>query len=617
MKKTLLFLITLTLSCVYAMAGGDVTFKASAPGTVAMGQQFRLQFDIQNAKPEDFQAPDMSNFTVLMGPSVSSGKSVSIVNGSVSTTENVAYTYVLTPSKEGTFTISPARFTLNGKKIMSNALTIKVVAQQSGSQQGSANSRQQVQSSNTGISDSDLFCVAEYDKKNVYEQEQILTTIKLYHKGNVSGLDNIKLPEYKGFIAQEIEVKDEERNAGIESYNGQRYYVYILKKAILFPQKSGSIEIEPGKMTVVAEIQVRPTRRSSSIWDMDDFFGTTQRVKKDVNIKGTKIEVKPLPTQGRPADFNNAVGSFKMESSINSTEVKTNDAITLKIKISGSGNIKYAKEPELDFPSDFEVYDPKVNTKINATKNGVNGSKEIEYLVIPRHAGTYEIPSKSFSYFDPKTKKYTTLKTEAYTIKVEKGESSGAENAPVVSNYNNKEDVKYLGKDIRFINAKDTRIDKEQKPFFGTVGFYLWFIIPLCIFSTLFILYRKQLKENANLTLVKNKRANKQATKRLKKAQQHLSKNESEAFYEEVLKSLWGYTSDKLNIPVSELNNDNIETQLTEHKVSENVVKEFMDVLNTCEYARFAPSSDSPAVMDELYRKAADVIGTLEDQIKK
>lgn len=617
MKKNLVIFLTLVFGCLQTFAE-DFSFKASAPATVAMGEQFQLQFDIRNAKPNDFQAPDLSSFSLLMGPSISSGKSIQYINGKTSVSESVSYTYVLTPNKEGTFTISPARFTLNGKTVMSNAITIKVIAQRTQQQpQNSRNgSQSQIASNTNGISDTDLFCVAEYDKKNVFEQEQIITTIKLYHKGNVQGLESIKLPEYKGFVTSEIELSEAEHNAGIETYKGQRYYVYIIKKAILFPQKPGDIEVENGKLSVIAQVQVRQNNRRRSFWDMDDFFAATQNVKKELTIKGTKINVKPLPTDKRPEDFTNAVGDFKLESTINTTELKVNDPVTVKVKISGSGNIKYAKEPELEFPNDFEVYDPKVSTKASASNKGVSGYKEIEYLAIPRYAGNYEIPAKKFSFFNPQTKKYTTLTTEAYNITVEKGESTGTENTPVVSNFSTKENVKYLGKDIRFINTNDTEIDSSKEPLFGTTAFFLWFIIPLCIFGTVFVLLRKQLKENANIILVKNKRANKQATKRLKKAQKHLAANETEAFYEEVLKSLWGYTSDKLNIPLADLNKDNIESKLVEHKVTNDVIKEFMEVLNTCEFARFAPNTGS-AEMGELYKKASVLISTLEEQIKK
>lgn len=613
MKRIILVLLTLTLGLINVVAN-DVTFKASAPQAVAVGQKFYLQYNITNADPSDFQEPDMSKFSVLMGPEKSTGKQVQIINGKYSSTFNVAYTYVLVAQKEGTFTLSPARFTHNGKTMMSNSLTIKVMPENTANSnaQSSQYSHEQMQSSSTGISDEDLFCVAEYNRKKVCEQDQIITDIILYHKGNIREYTNLKFPEYNGFICQDIEIKDEERNLGVKVYNGKKYYAYLLKKSVLFPQRSGKLDIEDGKMTVIAQV----SRRRRSYWDDEFFSGMAQNVKKDLVIKGTQIEVTPLPSNGKNDDFSGGVGSFKVESSINSSSVKANEALNLKIKITGSGNIKYIKEPVIDFPKDFEIYDPKVTNKIKATDNGVSGTKEIEYLVIPRFAGTYEIPAVTFSYFDPKSKTYKSLSTEAYSITVEKGESTGESSSAVVSNYNNKEDVKFLGKDIRFINSEDTNVKSDTRPFFGTTGFYLWLIIPLCIFITLFILYRKQLKENANITLVKNKRANKLATKRLKKAQQHLKADEKEAYYEEVLKALWGYTSDKLNIPVAELDKDNIEAKLAQHQVGEEVVKEFLNILNTCEFARFAPTSGH-GEMDTLYEKVVELISTLEDQIKK
>ena len=614
MRRLVTCLAFIVALCLHAL-GNDVQFTVSAPNTVAVGQQFRLEFNIRNANPNDFKAPDFENFDVLMGPSVSTGKQVSIINGSMTTTENVAYTYVLAAKKEGTFTISPGRFTLNGKTMMSNALTIKVVSQSATQQTSSSanNSRSQA-TTTTGVSDKDIICVVEYSKKKAYVNEPILATVKLYHKGNVSGVESAKLPEYKGFVSQEVNLKDDERSS-TEVYNGEKYYCYILKQDYLFPQKAGMNEIDPGEITVTAKVQLRTNSRPRSIFDMDDFFNTTTLVRKDLKIKGTNIDVMALPTKGKPESFTGAVGSYKMETNINSTEVKSNDPINMKVKITGTGNIKYVTMPELTFPNDFEIYDPKVDVKVNSSKSGISGSKEAEYLTIPRYAGTYEIPSKEFSYFDTKTKQYQTLRTQAYTIHVEKGENSASEST-VVSNFGTKENVKYLGKDIRFINTKNTSVDAVSKPFFGSPAYILWFIVPLGLFMTLFVLYRQQLKENANVTLVKNKRANKQARKRLKKAEEHLKLNNKESFYEEVLKALWGYTSDKLAIPISELNKDNINAKLTEHGVTEEVENEFMDVLQTCEFARFAPTGGQEA-MDTLYNKAVELISTLEEQIKK
>ncbi|MBR5971773.1 MAG: protein BatD [Paludibacteraceae bacterium] len=615
MKRFLFTILSLIIAVFSALADENVTFRAAAPNVVAMGHKFTLEFHISNVQPSDLQFPDLSAFDVISGPNKSVANSVTIINGNMTRTQNTTFTYILTPKKEGTFTISPARFTHNDKTIMSNALTIKV--DKSAPQQNAAGGNgNQVYQEEVGLSDKDVFCLVECSKRKVYEGEQLVATIKLYHKGNVRGFEDVKLPEFNGFIQQEINLTDKERDSGIATYNGDRYYTYIIKKSILFPQRPGTIEIENGKATVIAQIQRRSNRRRS-FWDMDDFFNTTQTVKKDIVIKGSKIEVMALPQENKPSDFNGAVGtSFKMESSINSTTVKTNDPVNLKIKISGTGNIKYLKNPEIKFPNDFEIYDPTVESKVNTKGDEVSGHKTIEYLTIPRYAGTYEIPAATFSYFDLKTKSYKTLKTEAYTLQVEKGANDNGGNTTVVSNFGTKEDVKYLGKDIHFINTKDTSIKKSSKPLFGSTGYYLWFIIPSCLFIMLFILYRKQLKENSNIVLVKNKRANKQATKRLKQANIHLQANEKEPFYEEVLKALWGYTSDKLNIPMAELDKDTIEARLTDHNVDTNTIADFMNILQTCEFARFAPSGGHEA-MDQLYNKAVDLIGQLEEQIKK
>lgn len=609
MKRIILFLLSLFLGLFNAIAE-DVTFKATAPQSVAVGQKFYLKYTT-NVEPEDFTTPDLSKFSILSGPEVSKYRSVNYINGQYQAFSTYTYTYVLVANAEGLCTISPAKFTYNGKTQMSNSVAIKVLPASAASNNAHQNQRQsQIRSQQSSeISDNDVLCIAEYDRKKVYEQEQIFTTITLYHQGNIVELENMKFPEYKGFVCQEIDVKDEERNIGVKVYNGRKYYAYILKKAILFPQRAGELEIEDGNTTVIMQVN-----RRGNVFDFP--FGMPQNIRKDLVIKGTKMNITPLPANGKTDDFCGGVGSFKLESSINATEVKANEPINLKVKISGSGNLKYMKDPQIEFPKDFEAYDPKVTYKIKASENGVSGSKEIEYLVIPRFAGTYDIPAQKFSYFDVKSKSYKTLQTEPYTITVEKGENSGDGNTSVVSNYNTKEDVRFLGKDIRFINTKNIEVKSETTPFFGTTFYYLWLLIPLCIFTTLFILYRKQLKENSNITLVKNKRANKLATKRLKKAAQHLSADEREPFYEEIFKALWGYTSDKLNIPVAELDKESIHEKLSEHKVDEEVIKEFIDVLNTCEFARFAPSGGH-GEMDSFYEKAVELIGKLEEQIKK
>lgn len=595
----------------YLFAAEGVTFKATAPTQVAMNQQFKLEYTLTNATAR-LPEPNLGDFTVLRGPATQQFQNVSIINGKFEQQTSYVVSYILMPNKEGTFTISPISFKKDGETIMCNAVTIKVVAAgQANSQQNATISQGRNSSGSNNASavnnaTNDVFVKTTYSKKNVYEQEEVIATIKLYHRGNVVQIEDAKLPEYKGCISKEVQLKKEER-PGEEVINGVKYLTYKLKQTILYPQKSGTLEIEKGEITTIMEIQTRP----SNPWDFDNFFNTARRVRKVIPFEGAKLEVKALP-EGKPADFNNAVGSFKMESSINKTEAKAHDPLTIKVKITGTGNIKYVKSPTFNFPTDFDTYEPKENTKTN----GNSGTREIEYLIIPRHAGTFEIPAATFSYFDLNTKRYNTLKTESFTLNIEKGENNGENNNQVITNFNTKENVQIIGKDIRFINTQNTKVTPKEENVFGTLGFWLWYIIPLILFITLVILYRKQIKENANVALVKNKRANKQAMKCLKQADKYLKENNKERFYEEIAKALWGYTSDKLNIPMSELNKENIEYELLDHQVSEKTVKEYRDILDTCEFARYA-SSNSETAMDELYNQTADVIGKLEEQVRK
>lgn len=591
------------------MANNDnVSFTLKAPSVVEMNQQFRVEYTITNASPQ-ISEPDLRDFVVLAGPSQSQSSSVYMTNGSYTRQTSLSISYILTPKKEGTFTISPSSFKYNGETIMSNAVTIKVVpAGQNTAQHGNGQGNQNGQASNATTAGNDVFIRTTFSKKTVYEQEELVATITLYHRGNVLEIEDYKMPEYKGFISKDIQLKREEQ-PGTDVVNGVKYQTFKLKQTILYPQKSGPIEIEKGQLTAILQVPTGGQRRG--FWGFDDIFNTMKRVRKIIPIEGTKIEVKALPSEGKPADFNNAVGSFKMESDISSTEVKAYEPITIKVKITGSGNLKYVKSPTFEFPSDFDTYPPKENQKIT----GNSGTREIDYLVIPRHAGTFEIPAATFSYFDLNTKRYNTLKTKSFTLNVEKGDNN-ADNSQVISNYTNKENVKYLGTDLRYINVTNTTVEKSKGNLFGTFGFWLWYIIPLLLFITLAVLYRKQIKENANIALVKNKRANKQAKKRLKQAETYLKNGESEAFYEEVMKALWGYIGDKLNIPTSQLNKENIEQELENRSVSEETIRSFMDILSTCEFARFA-KSDSQHSMDELYNQAADVIGKLEEQVRK
>ena len=605
MRKIVCLWIALLALTVQAYADDKVTFTASAPDAVAVGDQFRLSYTVNTQKVKNFRAPSIKGFDVLMGPSRS--YSMQSINGN--TTETLTFTYILLAQKEGEYTIPGATITANGDQMLSNSVKIKVLPadKANSSQSGNAQSTSRSSSSGTSISNNDLFITATASKTTAYEQEAILLTYKIYTVVDLRGFDNVKLPDFKGFHSQEVELPND-RRWGLEHYKGRNYHSTIYRQFVLFPQQSGKLTIDAARFDASIE-------KMDAIDDpFEAFFnggaGSIQ-IKKTLMTPKLTIDVKPLPA-GKPADFSGGVGEFNISSSINSTKVKTNDAITVKVVISGTGNLKLVGEPEVKFPEDFEVYDPKVDSKFRLTNAGLTGNKVIEYLAIPRNAGTYKIPAIKFSYFDIKSRSYKTLTTEEYTVQVEKGAGNASQ---TIANFTNKEDLKVLNEDIRFIKQNDVKLSPKGKYFFGSMGYWLFYIVPGLIFIACFLIYRKQIAANANVAKVRTKKANKVAVKRMKQAGKLLAANEKDAFYDEVLKALWGYISDKLSIPVSQLSKDNIEEELRKYGVAEDLIKEFLNALNSCEFARFAPG-DANQAMDKVYSDSLEVISKMENSIK-
>lgn len=601
MKKMyfLLFLIVATTS--YAQ---EIEFKAIVPETVVLGEHFRLSYTI-NAEAKDLRIPEIPDFDILMGPSQSTAFHSEFINGRATNKTEVTFTYVLMPKKEGTFNIPPATIKVKNANYTSNALVVKVLPED----KSGASSQSQNTQSSSGISNNDVFLQMQVSKHSVYEQEPVLVTFKLFSAHSITQIANYKFPEFEGFLMQDIELP-QDIQVKMENYNGKNYQTYLLKQALLYPQRSGKITIESGRIDAV--MRVRSQQEIRSIFD--DFFDAYQNVSKTVISSPATIDVKPLPA-GKPASFGGGVGDFNLTASISSENVKSNEAITINLKISGTGNLRLIKNPEVIFPNDFDIYDPKVEQNINTTTRGVTGSKTIEYMAIPRYGGEFEIPAIQFSYFDLKSGNYKTLTSGPYKLNVEQVEG-GEGNSPVVNNFSNRESVKYLGQDIRFLKVKGINFHARENAFFGSLTYYLCYLIPAILFIFFFIIYRKQVKENANIALVKTKKANKTAVKRLKYAGKLMKDNKKEAFYEEILRALWGYLSDKLSMPQSSLTKENVEAELAIFGVSEELTKEFMDILNTCEFARYAPSQ-APDTLDSLYQLTVDAIGKMENTIKK
>lgn len=605
MKKLIIILMAL-IAYSTQMLADKVSFTASAPDAVVVGDQFRLSYTVTTQKVKDFRAPSIKGFDVLMGPSRSQQSNTQIVNGNVTSTSSITFTYILMANNAGEYTIPGASIVADGDQMVSNSVRIKVLPQDQGDSNSSSSSSTH-SSSGTGVSNQDLFITASASKTNVYEQEAFVLTYKIYTRESNLQLNNAKLPDFKGFHSQEIEMTTNARWTP-EHYQGRNYYTTVYRQFVLFPQQSGKLYIDP------AQFQMTVGKPVQSDDPFDAFFNGGSNVieiKKSISTPKIAINVNPLPA-GKPADFSGGVGEFNISSSINNKELKTNDAITIKLVISGTGNLKLISNPEIKFPDDFEVYDPKVDNQVRLTREGLTGNKVIEYLAIPRHAGTYKIPGVSFSYFDIRSKSYKTLKTEEYVINVEKGAGNADQ---VIANFTNKEDLKVLGEDIRYIKQNKVTLQPKGSFFYGSMTYWLFYIIPALAFIIFFIIYRKQAAENANVAKMRTKKANKVATKRMKLAGKLLSENKKDAFYDEVLKALWGYISDKLNIPVSRLSKDNIEEKLRNHGVNEELIKEFLNALNDCEFARFAPGDENQA-MDKVYSSSIEVISKMENSIK-
>lgn len=608
--RKLIFLLLLVIAALPMQAKNGATLTADAPEVVVSGDQFRLTFTVNTQKVKDFLAPSIKGFDVLMGPTRSQQSSTQIINGKVSSSSSITYTYILMAGKEGTYTIPAASIEVDGEKVFSNALTIKVLPpdQTAGNSQanqgrgGSSSSRGQIAGSR--ITDKDLFITATASKTTVYEQEAILLTYKVYTSVNLRQLME-DMPDMKGFQMQEIQLP-QQKQYSMEHYNGRNYNTIIWRQYVLFPQQTGKLEIPAVTFDGVV------AQQTISDDPFDAFFngGGYIEVKKKIVAPKVVINVKPLPV--KPANFSGGVGEFTMTSSINAKEVKTNDAVTIKLTIKGAGNMKLITSPEVKFPEDFEVYDPKVTNNFDVSRAGLSGTQTIEYLAVPRHAGNFTIPPVEFVYFDLKSQSYKTLKTEAYDLKVEKGKGNADQ---VIADFTNKENVKVLGQDVRFIKLGDTTLTPKGEVFFGTMGYWLGYLIPFIVFVALVVFFRKQAAENANVAKVKTKKANKVATKRMKLAGKLLAENKKNEFYDEVLKALWGYISDKLSIPVSQLSKDNIEAELTKHGVAEDVTKTFINALNECEFARYAPGDENEA-MDKVYATSVDAIGKMENSIK-
>lgn len=604
--------VTLSSLTVYSQE-----FTASiSKRNINVGEQFQLTFSA-DASISNFRAPNLNDFSVYGGPNQST--SMTFINGNMS--QSITYSYILAPKHEGKSTIGSATATIGGKQLQTKAITIDVG--KSSSQQGSTQNRQQNSnnsSSNNSTEDfSDkLFIRAVTSKSKVYQGEQLTVIFKVYTRVNI--LDNgvTKMPVYNGFYNEDIGEGKRQAELHNENIDGVNYQVAEIKKTLLIPQRSGQLEIDPLEMDIVTRVKTN-SKRSNDPFDIffggGGFFGGVQDIKLHVKSKSIKIDVLPLPSANKPSNFSGAVGEFSIQTKLkpDNQKLKTNDAGNLIYIISGRGNLKLIDAFKIDWPADIEGYDAKTIDKIQSTTSGQTGSRTFDYVFIPRHSGSFTLASNDFSYFDPSKGKYVTLSTPSFDLNIEKG-SGGESNVTAFTQNSSKENVKVLGKDIKYIKA-NTSLHKIDDDFFGSLSYYLLLILPLAAFSGLYITKRINIRNDVDHVGVKMKKATKIATSRLKIANQHMQKDDYDNFYREVLNTLYGYLSDKFALPITQLTKDNINKLLSEKGIELGIIAKLNEVLTNCEFAQYAPLKNKSAMQYD-YDNSTTVITSIEEKIK-
>ena len=603
MKKTIT-LLYLSLLTVAALAQ-QITGKA--PSQVAVGEQFRLTYTVNTDDVSGFRAGNIPDaFDVLMGPSTSTQSSFQMVNGHTSSSTSVTYTYILSATKNGSFTIPAAHASVHGKTVHSNELHIKVsgTAQQGRSNGGGQPSQGggQMRAAGSHISGNDLFIKVSANKSRVHEQEPILLTYKVYTLVDLTSLSG-KMPDLKSFYPREVPLP-QEKSFKIESLNGRPYRTVTWQQYVMFPQTTGKLEIPSITYDGMVVLQNR------NVDPFEAFFNGGSgyvEVKKEIKAPGLTITVDPLPA--RPTNFSGGVGTFNLSAQLDKTEVKANNPVNLRIVVSGSGNLKLIKQPVVNLPKDFDQYDAKIEDKTKLTTNGIEGSMVYDMLIVPRHQGKYDIPPVEFTYFDIQSNSYKTLRSQPFTLNVAKGDGSSS-----VSSYSS-EELKQLNQDIRYIKTDNTRLRAVDEFFFGSTFYWISLAVLLAVFISLFIIFRHRAIENANISKMRGKRANKVAVRRLRVADKLLKAGKQSEFYDEVLRALWGYVGDKLNMPVAQLSRENISQQFSERGVDEATLSQFLGALDECEYARYAPG-DPRGNMNKVYDAAIQAIMKIEDFLK-
>lgn len=599
MKRFTIILILIASVAINSFASTSFVV-VNPPSRVAVGQKFSVTFRLRNGEGTSLKVPQINGCKQLFGPSTSTSQSYQIINGSMSSSSTVDYTYIYRAEKEGTYTVGEASITVDGKRLTTKPFSLTIVAGNA-TQGSAANPDRQAQvefddvstqSADRKVSANDVFVRIILSKPTAYEQEAIECTIKLYTKYSISSFFPTKQPSFDGFLIEEMNLQPSLNE--VETYNGQRYMTALLKKCIIFPQKSGKLTINSGNYDIKV-VQYDNVNMG--------FFTVQSPQEKSIKVSSNSasVNILPLPSP-QPAGFTGAVGNFTVDSRLIGNNFRTNDPATLIYTISGTGNIKYLKEPQIDFPSEFELYSPKSDINASVSGSNVTGKMTIEYTFVPQKVGDFRIGGDKFVYFNPTTKQYVTLDTQGYNIKVSKGLSTQQEVE--------QQDIEIKNTDIRYIKLGDK--NPTHVHHYLVCQWWYWgsYVLILTALIAILAVYRHNIKRMADVRGVKLAKANKIARKRLKAAREFMQHNQSEKFYDEMLRAVWGYLSDKLGIPASQLSRDNVASELAKVGASSVLADKFISVLDDCEMARYASTARQPQA---IYDQASAAINELED----
>ena len=578
----------------------------SVPSHVEAGENFRLSYTINTQDVDEFRAGNIpGGLELIAGPYTSQQSSYRMVNGHTSSSSSITFTYTLYAAKDGSFTIPPAHARINGRMVASRAAKVVVSGRSRNSggapkMHGEDESREpSMASAGTRITANDLFIKVTANKRRVHEQEPILLTYKVYSLVDLTQLEG-KMPDLTGFHSQEVPLP-QQKSFHLERVNGKPYRAVTWSQYVMYPQMTGKLQIPSITFKGIVVQQNR------SVDPFEAFLNGGSgyvEVHRNIVAPGLTVQVDPLPA--KPAGFSGGVGRFNISAQLTKKEVKAGDPVTLRVVVGGNGNLKLIKQPEVNFPKDFDKYDAKVTDKTKLTSTGVGGNMIYDFLFVPRNQGTYTIPAVSFTYYDTGLNAYKTIKTQPFKLVVDKGDGNSTS-----ADYDAQKD-----NDIHDIMSGKCEQRQVGNFFFGSTSWWISLLLPLIAFIVLLVIFRKRALDHADAVKMRGKEANKIARKRLKKASKLMFQGKSEAFYDEVLRALWGYVGYKLNIPVEQLNRDNITEKLQSHQVDDATIGKFISALDTCEFERYAPG-DASGNMEKTFNSAMTAIEEIEEVMKR